>query len=371
MCGTILRETPHKLQCGLTLQIRIGFMSGEETKELARRRKRVKLYKRIIIFIIISIIILPTVLCVILFCKMNSMHKEIRNLQAAFDNKDKVSDNKGNNVSQEETPGISDNTGTPNKADNPTKPDDGSYKEQTKPEETTSKDEPQTTEAETKDLSPTGQKQMVEKALAEGRKVVYLTFDDGPCGNTGNLLDALDAAGVKATFFINGHTGYEDQLKRMVEGGHTLAMHTYTHEYEHVYRNLDTFGEEITTLRQYIYEVTGLDTNIFRFPGGSSNSKAVLPISEYIAYLEKNNLVYYDWNVSSGDGSEGLTADQVYGNVMSGIERQDVSVVLMHDSVNKLSTYEAIPRIIESLQAIDALILPIAYDTTPVHHNVK
>lgn len=349
---------------------RIGYMSGEETKELARRRKRVKLYKRIIIFFIISIIILPTVLCVILFCKMNSMSKEIRNLQAALNDKDKVSENNG---SQEETPGISDNTGTPNKADNPTKADDGGDREQTEPEETTAYKEPQTTETETKDGGPEskGQKQLVAEAIAEGRKVVYLTFDDGPCSNTENLLDALDAAGVKATFFINGHTGYEEQLKRMVEEGHTLAMHTYTHEYEHVYRNLDTFGEEITMLQQYIYEVTGLNTNIFRFPGGSSNSKAVLPISEYIGYLEKNNLVYYDWNVSSGDGSEGLTADQVYGNVMSGIERQEVSVVLMHDSVNKLSTYEAIPRIIESLQAIDALILPIAYDTTPVHHNVK
>lgn len=352
-------------------------MSGEGTNDQARRRRRVNLYKRIIIIFIVSIIILPTVLCIILFFKMSSMHKEIKNLQAAIEGQ-RVTDNTKDKDYPEETPAISENTNTPNKADGPAETNGGSDREQTQ-SQTTAAEKPaeeQTAKAEEKETeaipqSPDSQQQLVDKALSEGRKVVYLTFDDGPSGNTGNLLDVLDAAGVKVTFFINGHAGFEDQLKRIVEEGHTLAMHTYTHDYEHVYRNLDTFGEEITTLQQYIYDVTGTTSYIFRFPGGSSNSKAVLPISDYIDYLDENNLVYYDWNVSSGDGSEGLTAKQVYDNVMSGIEKNDVSVVLMHDSTYKLSTYEAIPGIIESLQAMNALILPITYDTAPVHHNVK
>lgn len=352
-------------------------MSGEGTNEQARRRRRVKLYKRIIIIMLIFVIILPTVLCVILFCKMNGMHKEIKNLQAAIEAQ-LVADSKGDDYYPEETPAISDNTNTPNKADGPTgsagdrdKEQTQTAQEQKQTDEQVTKAEEDETETESNPPDAGGQKRLVDEALAAGRKVVYLTFDDGPSANTGNLLDALDSAGVKATFFINAHTGFEEQLKRIVEEGHTLAMHTYTHDYEHVYRNLDTFGEEITTLQRYIYDVTGTDSYIFRFPGGSSNSKAVLPISDYINYLNENNIVYYDWNVSSGDGSDGLNAQQVYDNVMNGIAKNDVSVVLMHDSTYKLSTYEAIPDIIESLQAMNALILPIAYDTAPVHHNVK
>ncbi|MCM1307632.1 MAG: polysaccharide deacetylase [Butyrivibrio sp.] len=354
-------------------------MSGEGTNENAQRKCRVKLYKRIIVITIVFIIILPTILCVILFFRMSSMHKEIKDLRAAVEGLRTADSTDGTRDSDypEETPAISENVNTPNKADSPTKPEGGTQEEMTQPQNaaTEAPTAEQTTnferETTAEQVKPDGQQALVDEALAQGRKVVYLTFDDGPCGNTVNLLDALDAAGVKATFFINGHTGFEDQLKRMVEEGHTLAMHTYTHEYEHVYRNLDTFGEEIATLQQYIYDVTGTSSYIFRFPGGSSNSKAKLPISDYIDYLNENNLVYYDWNVSSGDGSDGLTAAQVYDNVMSGIANNDVSVVLMHDSTYKMSTFEAVPRIIESLQAMNALILPITYDTAPVHHNVK
>lgn len=357
---------------------------SEETNELSRR-KRIRLYKRIIVILIVAVILLPTILCVILFCRMSGMQKEIQNLRLAMDIRYHPDNTAGDDF-PEETPAISDNTGTPNKADSlthkepvtppaePLDPDQAGKENPPAPNgaegETSSADgakEETTAEA----AKPSGQQKLVEEALAEGRKVVYLTFDDGPSANTEKLLDALDGLGVKATFFINGHTGYEEQLKRIVREGHTLAMHTYTHDYEHVYRNLDTFGEEIDMLSQYIYDVTGITPRLFRFPGGSSNSKAKLPISTYIEYLDEKELVYYDWNVSSGDGSDGLTAAQVYDNVMSGVAGQEISIVLMHDSTHKMSTYEAIPRIIESLQAMDALILPIAYDTTPVHHNVN
>ncbi len=343
------------------------------------RRKRINLYKRIIVIFIVTIILLPTILCIILFFRMSRLQNDIRDLQAAIEGSGEIRrEEPADSHSGSETPAISDNEGQLNKADNnkPTEDvtaestaDDGGTKHTD--EEQTEGHTEETTEAETETEEEKGQSELVREALAQGRKVVYLTFDDGPCSNTVNLLDALDRGGVKATFFINGHTGYEDQLERIVREGHTLALHTYTHDYEHVYRDLDTFGEEITVLQEYIYDATGITPNIFRFPGGSSNSKVQLPISAYIDYLDSNGLVYYDWNVSSGDGSLGLTADQVYDNVMDGIEKHDVSVVLMHDAENKLGTYEAVPRIIESLQAMNALILPIAQDTEPVHHNVK
>ena len=185
------------------------------------------------------------------------------------------------------------------------------------------------------------------------------------------MLDVLAEHNVKATFFVNGYEGYEEALNRIVNEGHTLALHTYTHDYAHVYESVESFSQEVESLQDYLEKVTGTRPYIFRFPGGSSNSQAPLPISQYIDYLNKNNLVFFDWNVSSGDGEDGLSRKQVYDNVMKGIAGQDVSVVLMHDATYRMTTFEAVPDIIEKLQEQNALILPITADTQPVHHNVN
>ena len=70
-----------------------------------------------------------------------------------------------------------------------------------------------------------------------GDKVVYLTFDDGPSNLTIPVLDVLDRYGIKATFFVVGKTSEEDKeaLRQTVDRGHTLAVHTYTHQYEEIY----------------------------------------------------------------------------------------------------------------------------------------
>lgn len=367
-------------------------------EERERRRKRVKRIKKTIIFIIIAIIILPTILCVILFFKMNSYKNEVSDLKKtmteyvkareesfaiayAGGKKEQTTESADSNNPTKELDKETDNT-EPSTEVKPapieTEAETETETETTTEAETTTETETATeTETETETvfepetiIQRDGQKELVEKALAEGRKVVYLTFDDGPCSNTGKLLDVLDKYGVKATFFINGHEGFEKELNRMVAGGHTLAMHTYSHVYESVYANVDSFAKEIDQLRQYIYKNTGLYPHIFRFPGGSSNSQTD-SIQPYIDYLNKNGFLYFDWNVSSGDGGATPSVDQLYNNVMSGIEKQKVSIVLMHDSTAKMTTFEAMPRILESLQAMNALILPINDDTTPVHHNIN
>ncbi|MDE6608589.1 MAG: polysaccharide deacetylase family protein [Lachnospiraceae bacterium] len=66
---------------------------------------------------------------------------------------------------------------------------------------------------------------------------VYLTFDDGPSVYTGEILDILKEYDVKATFFVVGKEGekYEELYKRIVEEGHTLGMHSYSHKYSEIY----------------------------------------------------------------------------------------------------------------------------------------
>ena len=358
-------------------------MSSTHNDELSdARKKRVRVLKKMIVGIVIFSILLPTILCILLFVKMNSLNKELDEIKGAVQafSAEKIQADEDRHAAVSEGEKDTGDAGLRTEpeytepdtnAETETEPETESETEAETEAESQSEiaSEPETQEPQT---TATSEQKLIEEALAEGRKVVYLTFDDGPCANTENLLDAIDKYGVKVTFFVNGFVDYPDSLRRIVNEGHTLALHTYSHDYSKVYGSLDGFKYEISSLQDKIEGITGIRPNIFRFPGGSSNTVSPLPIRIFIDYLDSIGMVYYDWNVSSGDGGGNLlTVDQVYNNVMDGIAGNDVSIVLMHDSTYRMTTYEAVPRIIESLQAMNALILPISEDTVPVHHNVN
>ncbi len=199
---------------------------------------------------------------------------------------------------------------------------------------------------------------------------VYLTFDDGPSANTDRILDILNQYGVKATFFVVGKEGYSDQYRRIVEDGHTLAMHSYSHKYSEIYASLDAYRKDLTKLHDYLYELTGVDCNIVRFPGGSSNTTSRVNMWELINYLNKENMVYFDWNVSSGDASGGgKSVDQIVNNVLGSIDQYNNAVVLFHDAAGKDTTVDALPAIIEHiLESDNTVLLPISEDTVRVQH---
>lgn len=203
-----------------------------------------------------------------------------------------------------------------------------------------------------------------------GIRRVYLTFDDGPSSNTERILDILDQYGVKATFFVVGKEGYTDQYRRIVEDGHTLAMHSYSHKYSEIYASLDAYKADLTKLHDFLYEVTGEDCNIVRFPGGSSNTISHVDMWELINYLNKENMVYFDWNVSSGDATGGRkSVNQIAKNVLDSIGQFNNAVVLFHDASGKDSTVDALPAIIEKiLESDNTVILPISEDTVRVQH---
>lgn len=203
-----------------------------------------------------------------------------------------------------------------------------------------------------------------------GIRRVYLTFDDGPSANTDRILDILNQYGVKATFFVVAKDGYTDQYRRIVEDGHTLAMHSYSHKYSEIYASLDAYKEDLTKLHDFLYELTGEDCNIVRFPGGSSNTISHVDMWELIEYLNKTDMVYYDWNVSSGDASGGRKSiDQIKQNVLDNIDQFSNAVVLFHDASGKDSTVDALPAIIEEiLESDNTVLLPISDDTVRVQH---
>lgn len=191
----------------------------------------------------------------------------------------------------------------------------------------------------------------------EPTKIAYLTFDDGVSKYTNDILDILAQYNVKATFFPNwrpGITDHKEKYQRMVEEGHAIGNHTYSHEYKDVYSTLDGFKSEVTKLNDKISELTGYTPTIFRFPGGSNNtvhkSYNTNIIQPAISALADMGMEYYDWNVDSGDAasSKGASKDTIVKNVLSRAT-MNKAVILMHDTNTKGTTVQALPEIIEGL----------------------
>lgn len=167
-------------------------------------------------------------------------------------------------------------------------------------------------------------------------KVIYLTFDDGPYQYTEKLLGILDKYDVKATFFVtNAYSGYQDLIKKEYRAGHTVAVHTYSHDYSKVYASDSAYWADFEKMNDIIEKQTGKRSTMFRFPGGSSNTVSKKYSTGIMSRLVKQagekGLTYYDWNVTSGDAGETTSSEQVYQNIIQGVQRQDRSIVLCHD----------------------------------------
>ncbi len=200
---------------------------------------------------------------------------------------------------------------------------------------------------------------------------VYLTFDDGPSSNTSQILDILKKYNYKATFFVIGKEDEESRelYKRIVEEGHTLAMHSYSHKYNALYDSVDSFDEDFSRIQNYLFEVTGQECLFYRFPGGSSNHVSNVDMKKFISYLNDRQITYFDWNVSSGDAtSQAYTPEELVENVMEDVVKYKTSIVLMHDSSTKASTVKALEPMIKALEGIEAEILPIDENTTVIQH---
>ncbi|MCR5676135.1 MAG: polysaccharide deacetylase [Lachnospiraceae bacterium] len=221
--------------------------------------------------------------------------------------------------------------------------------------------------------SPDMQTGETETEEWDGIRRVYLTFDDGPSTSTGEILDILAEYGVPATFFVIGRTDkrYENEYNRIVSEGHTLAMHSFSHRYSAVYESLDSFQTDLHKLQNFLYDTTGVWCKLYRFPGGSSNTASQADMNELTAYLDRENIRYFDWNVDAGDASGSMSAWQITDNVIRGIGNYHRSVVLMHDASDKGSTVEALPTIIEAVRAMeDTEFEAITDDTEELHHLV-
>ena len=210
--------------------------------------------------------------------------------------------------------------------------------------------------------------QPIDASKAED-KTAYLTFDDGPSARTYEVLDILDAEEVKATFFVVGKTDAFSQqaMKDIVARGHTLAMHTYSHEYKKIYSSVEAYLEDMYKIFTLIKDTTGVTPTHFRFAGGSINNHNYSVYQEISAEMLRRGFVPCDWNVASGDASSViLLADTIAANVIAGAAKTKRAFVLMHDSYARTTTVRALPAIIHSLKEQGYTFDKLTPQTKPV-----
>ena len=202
---------------------------------------------------------------------------------------------------------------------------------------------------------------------------IYLTVDDGRHnGTTEAILDILKEEGVKATFFVTG-SGPDSLIKREYEEGHTVGLHTSSHNYATLYASVDSYFADLQAVHDRVYNLTGYDSRIIRFPGGSSNTISkhyqVGIMSTLTQEVLNRGYQYYDWNITSGDAGEAKSADEVYQRVISSLSLEKVNMVLMHDT--KTYTKDALRRIIAYGKENGYTFAPITIETAMVRQRVN
>ena len=209
--------------------------------------------------------------------------------------------------------------------------------------------------------------------LNDNDKVAYLTFDDGPSDVTWDVLNTLEDYGIYAAFFVTYKDDAEslEIYKEIVNRGHTLAIHSSSHNYKEIYNSVDDFLEDFNKLFVHIYNITGIKPKIFRFPGGSINPYNYNIYNQLHAEMLRRGFIFYDWNVSSGDADYSVTKDSIIKSVTESLEGKNKAIVLMHDSAKKKTTAATLSEVIELIknkgyrfEKLDNTVYPITFSYT-------
>lgn len=204
-------------------------------------------------------------------------------------------------------------------------------------------------------------------------KIIYLTFDDGPGPYTEKLLNVLEKYNVKATFFtVNTRSNYSSMLTKEAKAGHTVAIHSLTHNYAEIYKNEAAYFADLGAMSDIIEQKTGKKPMLLRFPGGSSNLVSANYCKGIMSRLTRAvtdmGYKYFDWNVDSGDASGARNDKEVFENVIRGVRKYNISIVLQHDS--KEFSVNAVEKIIVWGISNGYTFLPLDETSPEVHHPV-
>lgn len=362
----------------------------------------VRFFRHLTLCVLAVLIIVPTVLCIVLFNDNTKKDEEISRLNTIIsseqENDNSVTDSTASSaISSEEKNQSSESSITDNQ---PTSADNSSAEETSEPDISSgdSSDEAsepigdgQSAQSDNSDnkqseLSDDEQAQpsedepgytllysdlYAEKYSGEyinSDNTVYLTFDDGPSALTDNILYYLEQENVKATFFVVPEDTYlcKEQIRKIHDAGHTVGIHSYSHDYEKIYESVEAFLDDFYTAYQIVYEATGEKPTLYRFPGGSINDWNSETRDEIIAEMNRRGFEYYDWNVDSNDW-QGYTWTQMYNNVTSDACELYTPVILFHDTADRENTVLVIEDIIKALKYNGYNFGSLSEKTEPIH----
>jgi peptidoglycan/xylan/chitin deacetylase (PgdA/CDA1 family) len=217
--------------------------------------------------------------------------------------------------------------------------------------------------------------------LKEGEKnpnAIYLTFDDGPSDTvTPEVLKILKKYKIKATFFILNYSDDDKEiLQQMIDEGHTIGIHGYSHDYEKIYQSVDTFMDNITKLDEKLQKDFNYKPFVIRFPGGSSNtisrkySEGIM--TKLVKKVSDAGYDYLDWNVDSEDATgNNVAKKKLIANVTGGLQENRDNVVLMHDTNAKMTTAKSLKKIIKYAKANGFEFYAFTEGTPAVHHGTN
>lgn len=196
-------------------------------------------------------------------------------------------------------------------------------------------------------------------------KTMYLTFDDGPSAdNTTAVLDILKERNIKATFFVVGENvrKHPDVARRIVEEGHTIGIHCNNHDYKQLYKSVDSYLEDFQKAYDAVYEVTGVQAKLFRFPGGSVNAYNKTVGTEIINKMTENGYIYFDWNASLEDAVKQSTPEALIQNAVSSTLGRKKVVMLAHDVI--YNTTQCLEQLLDSFPEYE--MKPLTVDVEPI-----
>lgn len=188
-------------------------------------------------------------------------------------------------------------------------------------------------------------------------KKAYLTFDDGPTTKaTGKILDVLKEENVKATFFVVGKhvKAHPELVKREYDEGHYIANHGYNHNNKILYKDMDSFKNEIVATDMEISKAIGVEnysSHIFRFPNGYMSHIYMNQKKDALKVLSNLDYVYVDWNCLNRDSEKKYSNYQLLNNLKKTSKNKGTLIILMHDTADVNKTYNILKESISYLKS--------------------
>lgn len=223
-----------------------------------------------------------------------------------------------------------------------------------------------TTPAVTKNATEPGdQKNYAPKKTdsPNAKKIVYLTFDDGPNQYTEDIVKLLEKYDQKATFFLlyNGIVRQPETVKLLAANGHGIGLHGVTHRKNLFYKSDDSPLKEMNTDNKALEKALKKRTALIRTPYGS---KPYLSSAQY-KLLEQSGYKLWDWNVDSGDSAKAYVSPKtIETRVLTGLKAKTTPVVLLHD---KACTLDALENILKWMKANGYVSKPLTENMTPLN----